>query len=638
MLFFKKRPDLIMDFYFVISGSLLYDKYSWKNKFSNEIDLMDKLWGATQEGSNYNNSILYIHIAEYALSTEFSYTEKGNNKSINFVTMKINFTKEIASLRSKIWMALGSLRRNVEYRDEVNKLLSEVHLSGLDEENSKLYLQSDFDNIYANVITKGDTNFSDAIIVGKYKENAERFRMPIDERYLISENNHDYRIYKVLSQEHFLGEIPEDDMKIRRKSIAEEIDKYTLNDYRKLFKTCRLLEKNVSEREHYSLSTGLDIVFEILEDDVDLYVKVITEYFNEDAPFMPNSYPQVKYLLAHLGYEKTLELIRNRTFQKRDGWLSVIWECIDEGDINDKIVKDYSLFIKQNLNKENPIIPSAKMLKLYGDRDIELKGEVIKTIIEKPELSASFLGNTYRDDNIEVLLSVFKDDYDEISQIYINAIKSNNLVDYGGKLFIKIFEKRSEIWKEYIDWVKSNIYRDGYEQIVIGLVWKTQKWKECIDYAFDILIKDDKAFFLEQPSKLLFSKTKDENLNMRKKQWLLDYLHKSHNDIDRCAIIIYVVINVMPDWKLDFILEFLKENKNIEDFKRIQLFPMSSSWSGSEIPLIIDKIRFVETLKEQLKGVDYIEHRRHLEEVRRGLESYKKHIEIEEYIGNADYV
>ena len=93
----------------------------------------------------------------------------------------------------------------------------------------------------------------------------------------------------------------------------------------------------------------------------------------------------------------------------------------------------------------------------------------------------------------------------------------------------------------------------------------------------------------------------------------------------------------MPHWKLDYILEYLKDNLNIEDFKRIHLFPMSASWSGSEVPLILDKMQFLQTLKEKLKGSVYIEHREYIEEYRRNLEEYKRKVELREYLEEADY-
>ena len=98
-----------------------------------------------------------------------------------------------------------------------------------------------------------------------------------------------------------------------------------------------------------------------------------------------------------------------------------------------------------------------------------------------------------------------------------------------------------------------------------------------------------------------------------------------------------MVVNILPDWKLEYILEFLKVNKNLEDFKKLYLFPLSCSWSGSEIPLIMKKMDFLKLLKDNLKGIDYIDHRKYIEEYRINLEKYKEEVELREYLENADY-
>ena len=184
-------------------------------------------------------------------------------------------------------------------------------------------------------------------------------------------------------------------------------------------------------------------------------------------------------------------------------------------------------------------------------------------------------------------------------------------------------------------------YRLDTEQV--NIVNKMEKGDQlilaCIDYAYSVLVEDNLDLYIKHPAQLLFGKTENEPgaIQDRKKQWLLDKLHENSMNVSSSSKIIKVVVNTMPGWKLEFILEYLKVNKKIEDFKKIYLFPTVDSWSGSEIPLIIDKIQFVQLLKEQLKGVDYIDHRRYLGELCRNLEKRKEKVELSEYMEAADY-
>lgn len=639
IMYFAKRPDLIMDFYFVISDQMLYDRYSWKSNYSYEMRLMDKLWSSTEEGNNYNNSMLYLHIAACALKTEISFTEAGrNSRSFSFVRMRLGFAEEIAAIRTCIWKNLAILRKKEEYKSLVNRVLSKVHLSGLSEEDVRKYLKSDFDIIYEYIIDKDKPDFFDAKIVAEYEEKAKKNGLTMDDRFMISKRNLEFRIYRMLTHEQLIDGTLEDDEKIRREFLAKEITSYKLVDYRRMFAACCFLENTVHKSDLWAICTGLDCIFEILEDNTDFYVDVITEYFNENAPFSLNGYHQIKYLIDHIGYDATLALVSGKEFDKKNTWLSLIWECIPEEIINEKIVNDYKGFVLSNLVGGNPVVPTVKMISLYGERDSELKAKVIESIIDCPNISAAFIDRAYHDDDIEVILHVFRDNMEDLACIYMNAIKHRRYVDYGGKLFIKIFEQRPVIWNEYVDWVKDNIYRDDFQNGIFELIWKVEEWDECVDYAFKILIEEGMESQLEETAKVLFAKSSNDNVLIKKiKQWLLDKLHKRCTDIVKCRNLINVVVTVFPEWKMEFILEFLKENKKVEDFKELYLFPLSYSWSGSEIPQILEKIDFLKSLKDRLKGVDYIDHRKYLEERWRSLEQYQVTVELKEYLENADY-
>lgn len=640
MLYFEKRPDLIMDFYFVLRDRFLYDKHSYINKYNHEMCLLDKLWYYTNEGKNYNNSILYLQIAEYALKTEISFTEEiRNSRSINFVQMTLRFTKELADIRTHIWRNLGILRKSAEYYSIVNDILLDIHFNGLDKEDFKNYLQLDFNNIYEYVIDKNTPDFFDAKIIEKYKELAEQIDIKPDYRYMVSERNPEFRIYRMLTREHLNGRTIEEDERLRKESILKEIGTYELKDFQKLFCSCKFLEKTVDNRDQWFLNAGLDCVFEIIEGDTELYLKVLKEYFDANAPFRLNGYRQIRYLLDHIGYDSTCCFVKDSMFDKKAVWMSLIWESVSEEKIDEKIVNDYKTFVLNNLANDNPIIPTVQVVARYGERDRELKAEVIKAVVSNSKLSVSFLGHVYDDNEVNEIINFFRSDINALVSIYISAIKSSCHIDYDGKLFTKIFDQQPTIWNEYVDWVKSkdNMHRDGNEYKIFELIWEDDKWQEYVEYAFKVLIDDNKIFGIKKPAGLLFAKTTNAIILERKKYWLFEKLRENSLEVEKCKKLMAIVVNILPDLELEYILEFLKVNKNLEDFKEIPLFPGSYSYSGSEIPLIMKKIDFLKLLKDNLKGIDYIDHRKYIEEYRRDLEKYKEKVELREYLENADY-
>ena len=156
----------------------------------------------------------------------------------------------------------------------------------------------------------------------KYKKYANEINAPQDERYSLSINNSEFRIYEILNYE--------DIYKFKEKNdkvllISKEISAYSLSDFKNMFKICNFLEKNISLHDHWSMMNGLEIMFNLLENNEKLYIDVITEYLNANTPFKLNGYQQVKKLLEYIGYEKTYKLLNTKDYPS--------WECISEKNI-----------------------------------------------------------------------------------------------------------------------------------------------------------------------------------------------------------------------------------------------------------------------------------------------------------------
>jgi len=495
MCYFDRRPDLIMEFYSIFSERFLYDRNSYKDYYNHEIRLLDKLWCYTENGENYNNSILYLNIVEYGLKIEISFSEAiRNSKSINYVRMQLGYTEEIASIRSNIWKNLAILRKREEYQSKVNNILLGIFFYDLKDEELKQFLQSDFNTIYEFVINKKSPDFFDAKIVARYKELAEQIGIKVDSRYMISEQNLEFRIYEMLRQKHLSGRTIDEDERLHEESISKEIKEYDLNDFQELFRACSFLEQTVPDNEKWSLSMGLECVFKALEKDCVLYLKVLELYIHAKTPFKLNGYSQIKYMLDQIGYEETYNFINNNAFDKKNYWLLLIWECIPEKNIDVKIVEDFKVYILNSFKQEQPIMPATQVIIRYGERDSEIKKLIINQMMTNLEFSARFLDYADLDEN-ELIIKFFRNDIDSLVCVYKNALSVHRHMDYSGRLFKKIFDQHPTIWNEYIDWIKGkdNLARESNANRIFEFIWSTDKWRECVEYAFKILVDNDKC-------------------------------------------------------------------------------------------------------------------------------------------------
>jgi hypothetical protein len=636
---YTKRPDLKDLIVSMIKNKLLYDQMSLTNKYNKEAILIDRLWQLTQNGTNYSNSILYLEIVGKALSVS-DIEIYGSSKDENiyrYVKIFLVLTDELKNLRSNMWKSLGILLQQNKYTQYIYQIIIKTlsTYNELPQDELKAFLLSDLESIFSYVINSNEPNFDDAMIVYKYNNIASNNGIIIDPCYHIE--NAAFKFYKLLNFKPLPQKNYAESVKLFKDMIEEEIKSYKLNDFKELFYKIR----DIPEQKRCNLNHGGNVIFELLEKDHDLYQQVLTEYLEAGAPLDLKGNRPINYLLDHIGYKKTYDLINSIKFESKDDWLLLIWKSVKDNDINEKIVSDFHRFIENYLKKNNNnFSPSINMLNKYCKNYSNYTKEIIQAIINNQVISYNFIQSVYVEDKIDDCLRFFNNNLDLLGEIYINAKRIDKWIDYNGKLFTGIFQASPLIWNNYVMWLNDDINNYRYDQLtseqpIFDLIWQTQEWNKHIDYAFTVMI--DTNIVIEQQAKLLFNQSNNDSIMNKKKHWLLDSLHKRINNVDYCKKIIEVVVYAMPDFKKEFILEFLNENKIIEDFKKINLFPMSYISTGieSKISIIQDKITFLQELKECLNTMNNcIPHKYYLSNEILALEKYKKELELNKYIEN----
>ena len=638
--FYAKRPDLFMDFFFAIKNRIVFDKDSFKYKYSNEILFLELLWKQCKEGQEYNNTLLFLHSAREFLRTEFTFSEPEGKRAYAWIRWKIVVCNEIKQLRNSIWNALFILYDDSNYHELVLNILANIYIDGL-EKNELLELwDSDFNFIYKFYEKKAALDFDDIFVLSRFRNILLTVKNENDERFNILDSYYVYNIYKLLTINYSTSFSWKESQDKRHEEIYKTIQNYQAKDYDRMFQACRVIEKSISGNKG-DISTGVTVVFECLEKDKALYYNNVKSYLNNGAPFGDTQYDIVPYLVSNFGYEKTIELINNAEFDLKEQWLFSIWLRIPEEAISDTIAKDCINFLRQQLkNSDSPITFSLLQLKRYLKYDSSILREILDYLINNPKRIYTFLPAAHNNEELSIIKELFKDKMEILEELYYSC--DDRTFDYHGNLFWILYkhnEKRA--WVKLILKIKNTLKTkyiiDGYNfNTIFQRIWKEPCYSERIDYAFKEMIKDTYRLYSEE-AKLIFGETENCLEESKKKKWILDTIDKNIKDLDTVIKVLDIVIYVYPSWKNDVLLHFLEIDKNFENFKQLPLHPMSKTWSGSEIPLINSEIKELEVLCSKIKGIEYLEHKSYLEKEIKNLRADKDRVELDEYVYNENY-
>lgn len=138
LIYYKKRPDLVMDFYFAFSDRMSFDVNSYQLDYEKELKMADCLWRYASEGEDINATILMLHVFKELLKCSIHKAESfENSRSITMYNLQILYTDGSRKLRNYIWGALSKLYSNKKYTRFLNDIISYGYISGLKQEDAK---------------------------------------------------------------------------------------------------------------------------------------------------------------------------------------------------------------------------------------------------------------------------------------------------------------------------------------------------------------------------------------------------------------------------------------------------------------------------------------------------------------------
>ena len=633
--YYKKRPDLIMDFYFAFVDNFGIDEYSIKNNFSSELKVVEKFIKQVRltEKNKYDLIFLLIKIIKDYLKYERHLTKQSRKKmTINYIQIHLIDSEEVFNFRKKLFKILQELYKNEQFMEMVEDILLDYEIYPSDDVTNKIFLndlktlkQSFFD-------TWQEPDMIQCEILKEFENRCKKTNIVAPQ---ILEKYKDNRQYMII---HSLEVVMDDDnweiaQKERKERVISIIKEYKKEDYYNLFETCKKTEVFQNKLKLYNINTSIMEIFEyLLNNKIKDFLNVFEKYIQENAPF--TTYPDILIgnTLNYIDKNKILSILTMHNYEKKELFLNSFYSICN--DISNEDIYAIFALLEKQVNKDKVYIQDLNSLIKYEnliEGTIEKYCEKLLGLYRnKTFVISNFFWNlpNMKQEMIDKIINKFSN-IDVLEELYI--IGSCNYMDNKGQFGISLLKHNDKFICKIIENMK-NFKRNSSELDNLFIeIWKLDNYEYYIDSVFLEMEKDYFNYFKIQ--KIFDKGEKDEkNILLRKQQWIEKQIKKYYDDNEKTIKIFEIINSSFPSKKKEYILLFLKLNKSIKDFKNIPLFPMFSSWIGSEIPIEEKKIEFLEEINESIYGLDYIEHKEYINIIINSLKQQIKEIRIREYL------
>lgn len=639
--YYLKRPDLGIKFFHAINRHLGIRKESYYNEFCTQITLFEKIAEYSDDWKQESINLLFLEIAEEFLKLMFSPIEGGRNHSITMYYIPLVLSAGVESYRKLIWKALSNLCEINRYKDRVWRILDSY--SGPIKDTSVPVLEYDINYIRDLIETHFPASeLRNALLVDHILELLNRMNVTCDTFFTEYFKSEDYQIYCLLKGPDYSDEV---DWEERQGLKRQTIENYVINlDIRMIH---RIIDVNlyVGLTDHYKkweVGEGMVIAFDILSNRENTFIPAIKYLLAKDTP--NNLHPEhlVSKLFSLLPDADVFEIINSCGCQLKNMWLYAYYHELPQELITTSYLQGLYEFLADSSDSgiNSSGLRDVDFLEKYTIIDNEAFAKGCKIILSKAEYSPfiaqiyfGLLFNSHHNKPREVIRKFQNGNLELLVEIYFFMIGSQgHHSDYNGEFLREFYLAYPPTLDKYIDSLlkKEHVsYREYREKH--RCFFETDGYIEIYDQIFERLLQKFQfpSIFVPSYLKAILSQRKDapELLHERQGEWIKHCIQTFFSNKQKMDCIFSVISELSDDRKHEYVGEFLKHNKSVEDFMRIPLTPTSYTFSESAIPLYHRWIDYLTSLLPLFTGVAWLEHRSYIENK---IENLRKQIESEE--------
>ncbi len=637
----KKQPQVTPRILHYLTDRYGFEPDSYRYDYCVQHAVVDKLIEHSGSGSNEYFTRLLIALAENYLHTHFSSTKSGRAHTITFTQFDLVVSKNLLKLREKILKKLFSLYENKKYQQYILKLLLSHTQSGLNIsvseiiENDSILISSFFN------CALDSKNLYHCIVVQQYLRLLKRFNIQVEEVLKARFQSPDYELYDLLTDklERVELKLSHDAYREYKKNkIANLTSCYSKADYDKLLHQLSDIVETLEGHSKWQIDQGvLSILEELSRRNPDLLCDVVRHYLEQGEYLEINPWIVVSNLLLSCSATRVFDIINTTEYPSKNRWLFSYYQHISSDDIKQEHIKELCELYKKS--EYRYFINDIDYLLKFDAIQKGLVADIVQIVIERastaPEFahSLSLMLNPHTEIN-KNLNSVFSGNFTLIEEAYIVIDKVEQHADYGGTTFTALLDN-------------DQAFIDRYLEDKFSIKDYLNRHDDSRDYSF-IWLRDDCINIMQRITSIVFEREckghcfgyyesffnksvnpqTDNSILEKQDEYLLKEIETEFDKNEYMRFLFSVIVGFPLKRKMIFFRAFLDKNKKYDDFKNLPYQPTISSWSGSAVPMLQEKIDFFEKIIQLCNSVELLKHRQFIEqriqEIRNQIQHEKK--------------
>lgn len=609
-----------------------FTSYYSINQYSERYDYYTQKILISELVKHIDNDIIckmFIHLAKHFLGFVFNPAEVDRGNQIIMYRIPVDFCNGAKEYRKVIWENLLNLSKNLDWQDDILKIL-EQYSQGWEEETNvdilkyEIAFVSRVINSLLSQLLKG-RKIVLAKICSQLMRKYKKFKLEEEVSYDNIFSCKEWKIYSLLEERHRDTELSyEEREKLRETKIREFTQELKCEEIKNLI--C-ILNEMVEHIGHgaWTLNNGASIIAYTLSDDYESLLFFLESYCKWGDKL--DIYPAVllKKFIDHIDAKTVYEWIWDKEFRQKNLWQFIFFEVLPSELINNDLYDKFLNFLKLDTDKEitNSSNRNLKILDKFLVLDPDVYCKASRIILEKLEYSKfivhiyfGLLFNEHVYKPIELIES-YTNDMPLLQNMYFSMLQYDRHEDHSG-IFIANFVKIDFSWVElYADYIYSNLdnyHDDAHERF--NTCWQCTNYLEIFDYIFDYIVEKDNLYRWRSKfvfSHMLIHEEKEIETAKRQREWIFHIIEKNCNN-DKIYIIFEILSELGEDIRREALAFFISSNQDYSVFEKLALEANHWSWSGSLVPIIQRRKQYFESLLPYLTGINLLEHKKLIRE------------------------